>query len=201
MRSLVLVLALFLLAAVSAHAQATGTCASQYVGSPSCPYQWAGTTSVAFTGDGNGLGFTGMTTQCRADFGPGARMCKSEEVMDSDTLNPNSLPASGCWLRPSWRPIASSSTSADGLGLDETGMTRAPSDMSCVGWTIGGGGIITSQRGLILGPPGSNNLGACTQARPAACCKPIAVGEPQASVMFRAGVGVIAMLSMMKGGA
>jgi hypothetical protein len=63
-----------------------------HIGSPACPYQWAGVTSVAFDGSGNGLGFVGMTTQCRADFGPAARMCKSEEIMDSDTLNFNAIP-------------------------------------------------------------------------------------------------------------
>jgi hypothetical protein len=200
MRSMLL-LFLALFAASTSTAQVTGSCAPELVGSPSCPYQWVGATSVAFTGDGNGLGLVGMTTQCRADFGPGSRMCKSEEVMDSDTLNPNSIPAVGCWLRPSWRPVASSQATIDGLALDETGMARIPSDMSCIGWTIGGGGVITDVRGLILGPPNRNNLGACTQARPVACCKPIAVGEPQASMMLPTGVGMLAMLSMMKGDA
>ena len=63
------------------------------------PYQWVGATTVAFTGDGNGLGFVGMTSQCRAEFGAGARMCTSEEVMNSDTLNLNAIPEEGSWLR------------------------------------------------------------------------------------------------------
>ena len=85
-----------------------------HVGSAACQYQWVGVTTVAYDGSGNGLGFTGMTSQCRADFGPGARMCKSEEVTDSDTLNFNAIPAVGrmeslrdgsavpagsCWIR------------------------------------------------------------------------------------------------------
>ena len=68
-----------------------------------CPFQWVGVTSIAFDGAGNGLGFVGMTTQCRADFGPGVRMCKSAEIMDSDTLNFNDIPTEGCWVRPTWR--------------------------------------------------------------------------------------------------
>ena len=50
--------------------------------------------AATYDGSGNGLGFVGMTTKCRADFGPGARMCTSSEIMDSDTLNPKkSAPA------------------------------------------------------------------------------------------------------------
>jgi hypothetical protein len=33
-----------------------------------------------------------------------------------------------------------------------------------------------------------------------ACCKRIVVGEPQASMMLPTGLGVLAMLSMLKGG-
>jgi hypothetical protein len=99
------------------------------------PHQWVGTTSVSFTGDGNGLGFVGMTAQCRADFGPGARMCKSDEVLDSDTLNPNAIPSGGCWLRPSWSPhTASENFGGTVRGLDESGISGDPSHgLTCRG--------------------------------------------------------------------
>lgn len=174
------------------------------VGSPAHaqnPYQWVGATSVSFTGDGNGLGFVGMTTQCRADFGPGARMCKSEEIMDSDTLNLNGIPEQGCWVRPSWRSGASA--------LDESGAESTGTMMSCGGWTRSTG----ATSGLVLLPGGGLNTVVpvgpadevvpvlCSTARPVACCKPFPVAEPQASMMLPTGVGVLAMLSMMKGGA
>ena len=91
---LIIPAALMILAASAAQAQATN------------PYQWVGFTTTTFDGSGNGFGVTSMTTQCRADFGPGARMCKSSEYMDSDTLNPSGIPEDGAWLRPSWRGFA-----------------------------------------------------------------------------------------------
>ena len=91
---LILSAALMILAATAHHAQAAD------------PYQWVGYTTTAFDGSGNGFGFTLMTSACRADFGPGARMCKSSEYMDSDTLNPSGIPVDGAWLRPSWRGFA-----------------------------------------------------------------------------------------------
>lgn len=197
-----LILLLVLVSSSSAVAQAIGSCAPSDVGSPSCPYQWVGATSVEFTGDGNGLGLVGMTTQCRADFGPGARMCKSEELMDSDTLNPNAVPQQGCWVRPSWRPGGNS-------GLDESGTEGGGESMSCRGWTVAN----AVQSGLTLLPGGGlatrttnpqsdeTTPISCNTARPVACCKPIAVGEPQASMMLPTGVGMLAMWSMMKGGA
>ncbi len=187
MRILVLAVALVLLSAATAHAQATGSCAPQYVGSPSCPYQWVGITSVAFTGSGNGQGFVGMTSQCRVDFGPGARMCRSDEILRSDTLNPN-VAAGGCWVRPTYQP------GFVGGVLDSSGTIIDNSLLACRGWTA------TAAGGLTL-TPGGFIAGECSNAKPVACCKPIAVGEPQASLMLPTGVSVLAMLSILKGGA
>lgn len=200
MRFLVLLVAL--LAAPAAYSQSVSNpCAGFGQGSSACPYQWVGATSVAFTGNGNGLGFVGMTTQCRADFGPGARMCQSSEVLESDTLNLNAIPAAGCWVRPSWRPVASGS-SGDILGLDESGQAwDARVRMTCSAWTATGEGSSGPVTGLVLSVNGGIEPAACISARPVACCKPIAVGEPQASLMLPTGVGILALLSMLKGGA
>ncbi len=119
---------LMILAAAAAQAQAAD------------PYQWVGFTSQDFDGVGNGFGFTLMTAQCRVDFGPGARMCKSSEYMDSDTLNPSGIPVEGAWIRPSWRGLYG----ADPQALDESGWSGNTRDLSCSGWSF----TNASRRGL-----------------------------------------------------
>ncbi len=171
MRILILAVALMLLPALSAHAQAIGTCAPQYVGSPSYPYQWVGATSVAYTGNGNGIGLLGMSTQCRADFGPGARMCSSAEILDSDTLNPSAL-GTACWVRPTYQPgyqgVADLSGANPENGSGDLGA------YACSGWTRSDSGLW----GLTLTANGGVGPGRCDIAKPVACCKPIAVGGP-----------------------
>ena len=168
------------------------------IASAADPYQWVGATSIAVTGDGNGLGYVGMTTQCRADFGPGARMCKSEEVMDSDTLNPNAIPAAGCWIRPSWR------LGDVGSALDESGATGSPLTMTCKRWTSANPMLY----GLVLFPNGGFSSDAdpdgptkCSISRPVACCKPTPVPAPSASLSIPIGAGALVWLSMLKGSA
>lgn len=191
-----LVFALVLLASLSTKAQTVGSCAAADIGSPSCPYQWIGATSVAFKGDGNGLGFVGMTSQCRADYGAGARMCTSAEILASDTLNLNAIPSAGCWVRPSFQTDASSNY-LDGSGSIDN------ETMSCRGWSVKsiGRGLVLMPTGG-LGPFADAGDGAtgftCDQSRPVACCKPIAVGEPQASMMLPAGIGVLAAFSALR---
>jgi hypothetical protein len=153
------------------------------------PYQWVGNTSIGYT---CGDGFLLMTTQCRADFGPGTRMCKSEEIMDSDTLNPNGIPMDGCWLRPSWRPH----TNGDNiiLALDESGVVGAPSSLTCGGWRNAG-------LGLTIQPDGSFTLRSASETRPVACCKPTPVAEPSAALSLPIGAMGLVGLSMLKGSA
>jgi len=173
---IILAAALMILAASGAQAQATD------------PYQWVGFTTTTFDGSGNGFGFTSMTTQCRADFGPGARMCKSSEYMDSDTLNPSGIPADGAWLRPSWRGFS------EGRALDESGVARALPDLACEGWNN------TAPEGLILTPNGSFGHESCATARPVTCCAPVPIPEPAASLSLPIGAMGLAGLSMLKGG-
>lgn len=194
MRHAALATLIALLLPLSAYAQALGSCAPELIGSPSCPYQWVGATTVSFTGDGNGLGFVGMTTQCRADFGPGSRMCTSSEIINSDTLNPNSIPAQGCWVKPSPRLGDASALAL----LDDSGIRHQYYDLNCLGWRSSSsnfGLTLTSDGVLISAEPAAS----CSAAKPIACCKPIAVGEPQASMMLPAGVGVLAALSSLRG--
>lgn len=165
------------------------------------PYQWVGVTSVAFTGDGNGLGFVGMTTQCRADFGPGARMCRSEEVLDSDTLNPNAIPAQGCWLRPSWRPFSGLASANSDRAFDESGLAgivgpaTGLDQMTCLSWAVADG----AYRGLTLYAAGNFGAQSCSVARPAACCRPTPVPSPTSSLSIPIGAAGLLGLSMLRG--
>lgn len=158
------------------------------------PYQWVGATTVAYDGGGNGLGFVGMTTQCRADFGPGARMCKSAEIMDSDTLNLNAIPAAGCWVRPVFVPTG------DSRSLDVSGQGSQAEFATCDSWknTIDGGG---TWRGLTLTATGGFDTEPCDVPRSVACCKPTPVPAPISSLSLPIGVGALAGLSMLKGDA
>jgi hypothetical protein len=169
-----------------------------HVGSPACPYQWVGATTVLYDGSGNGLGFIGMTSECRGEFGAGARMCTSQEIMDSDTNNLNAIPAVGCWVRPSWRPNGGSSST-----LDESGLSFTSSSMTCNAWTRADSG----QTGLLLGPEGSMRVydqgtgfeAQCDIPRSVACCKPTPVPAPSASLSLPIGTMGLLGLSMLKG--
>jgi len=172
LRSIVIAFALFLTAS-TAYSQGNACTVNfgAHIGSPACPYQWVGATSISFDGSGNGLGFVGMTTQCRADFGPGARMCTSKEIMESDTLDPNAIPAEGCWVRPVLLSIA--------WQTDVSGAKELAGDgMSCHGWSFSSSGL----KGLRLTSAGgfdSRGLGSrCSQVLPIACCKPTPIPVP-----------------------
>ena len=161
------------------------TLAASTASAQTAPYQWVGATTGAFTGT---AGFVTLTTACRADYGPGARMCKSEEIMDSDTLNALAIPAEGCWVRPSWRLKYDY-----GTVVDESGVEGAPRHLTCWGWSSEGSAA------LALQSDGSFKALSCrVDARPVACCKPTPVPEPSASLSLP--LGLLA-LSMMKGGA
>jgi len=194
-----LLLASVLLLAAPVFAQ-TDYCATFGPGSPSCPYQWVGATATLYDGSGNGLGFVGMTSQCRAEYGPGARMCTSQEVLDSDTLNLNGIPSSGCWVRPSWRSISTASFSS--LALDESGVSGevAPGSgdndtFTCRGWTN------DFRNGLSLLPTGGFQRQLCSVARSVACCAPTPIPSPTSSLSIPIGAGALVGLASMRGGA
>jgi hypothetical protein len=184
MRTLVLSLLLSLVVVASAQAQ-------------NDPYQWVGLTSVDFTGDGNGLGFVGMTTQCRADYGAGARMCSSVEILQSDNLNPNAIPPEDCWVRASIAGFATGG-SINFYAIDASGAFASASGLTCGQW--GADTSPTAGNGLVLSDDGRFRTALCSESRPAACCKPTPVGEPISSLTIPIGAGALAGLSMLKGG-
>jgi hypothetical protein len=126
-------------------------------------------------------------------------MCRSEEILDSDTLNLNAIPADGCWIRPSWRPTGGANS------VDESGLYGDLNRMSCGGWgsTTAGGGLILSGSNALPSNPGIVPIGTfrtadCSEARSVACCKPTPVPSPTSSLMLPIGVSGLAALSLIK---
>ena len=165
-----------------------------HVGSPACPYQWVGATTVLYDGSGNGLGFIGMTSQCRGEFGAGARMCTSQEILDSDTHNINAIPIDGCWVRPVFQFLMDGSQTV----LDASGLSGSASSLQCGGWNTGSTGL-PGPLGLTLQPDGTFVRRLCTEARPVACCKPTPVPAPTSSLSLPIGAMGLVGLSMTRG--
>jgi hypothetical protein len=170
--------ALFILTAATASAQ-------------SDPYMWVGATTTTFTGDGNGGGFVAMTTQCRTDYGATARMCSSQEILESLTLDLAAIPAAGCWIRPI------SEATLNGYVQDVPNVLAG----SCEGWKNAQSnwfGLVLLDTGGLEG--GENNGALCSVPRSVACCKPTPIPEPQASLGLPIGAVTLAALSIVKGG-
>lgn len=157
------------------------------------PYQWVGNTTTLYDGAGNGLGFVGMTSQCRAEFGAGARMCTSQEILESDTLNFNAFAPSGCWVRPIYQPHGNgtgtvSTLDASGRGQNG-GFGSNDGTMSCQGWSA------TIQYGLSVNAAGGFEPALCSQTRAIACCSPTPVPGPTSSLPIGTlGIAVLASL-------
>jgi hypothetical protein len=173
--------AFIVISAASVQAQATD------------PYQWVGTTTQRFNGNG---GFLSMTTACRDDFGLGARMCSTVEILESIMLTPN---IDECWVRPIFQPIGNGLSStvvldATGVYLDGVSGGEQPKDFTCNGWTTNN----SSRNGLVLKVSGGFQVKGCGGNRPVACCAPIPVAEPSASLSIPTGVLGLALLSISR---
>ena len=120
--------------------------------------------------------------------------------MDSDTLNLNAIPVNGCWVRPTFQPVATGNTiytpslDVSGAFLVGTSGTNFPDDFSCNGWSEAS----SSSRGLTLTGSGGFGKQNCSDARPVACCKPTPIPEPSASLSLPVGVMGLAGLAAMK---
>jgi hypothetical protein len=170
MRFAVLVLALLLSA--SANAQQLD------------PWQLVGHTTTAHQG---GEGVRTFTLACQADYGSAARMCTSEEVLNT-IVWPTLTEAA--WVRPT---IVSSST--DGI-VDASGIKQTRFYLSCQGWGTTSSGLT----GLTVNPGGGLKAyddlltNVCSIPKPVACCR--RVPEPTASLMLP--VGGLACLGLAK---
>ena len=100
-----------------------------------------------------GQGMLEMHALCQADFGSSARLCTSKEFFLSPTAT---APTTDSWCHPS--------PGGQFGQYDFTGMFLSADGSTCDGWgnTSGSGFLIRS-----VGRPGT---GACSVARPVACC-------------------------------
>ena len=118
--------------------------------------------------------------------------------MDSDTLNSIGIPAEGCWIRPSWRPVTATTSGAGFTrALEETGQANDRRNLTCSGWSSKSG----SNRALVIQPTGGFSGENCDIPRPVTCCAPVPIPEPSASLSLPIGAVGLAGLSMLKGGA
>ena len=108
-------------------------------------------------------GFGGI---CRDEFGPGARMCKSTEILDSTTL-PDSGALMRCWVRPVFQPLArDAGTDPEPVVLDASGQDNFTSpgltrgSLSCSGWASSKNTL----EGLLVNPSFTNQLHPCDLA-------------------------------------
>jgi len=128
-------------------------------GPPAAALQFVGRTVQTLSG---GAGVLTYSQACQTDFGPGHRMCTSEEVMNTVALP--ALSGGPSWVRPVLALAAGGNgqyfVEASGVG------TNGAAQLSCSGWNS------TGNDGLTVDAGGSFELLSCSAGRTVACCGP-----------------------------
>ena len=119
------------------------------------PYQLVGFSTMGFHGH---AGVRAMTNDCQESFGPGARMCKSTEVLETVVWPQGDV--SAAWLQP---VFVSGSTGTDASGV----FNASPLRLSCDGWSKETGS------GLTVNSEGEFRTSGCDNSRRVACCRPV----------------------------
>ena len=117
---------------------------------PEPSFQLVGFTQSTHVGDDGLLGFSAA---CQDEFGPGTRICRTDEVAETTALPVGIDPLARAHIRPDLMPT----------GLDST--TRI-SSLTCTGWTLSSSshtGFAVTGRGAFL------NV-ACNTPMSVACC-------------------------------
>jgi hypothetical protein len=161
------------LTAAAAHAQAAD------------PYQLVGFSTNSVFGD---EGVIEMGIECQADFGWGARMCASTEVMET-VVFPQGL-AGDAWIQPAYKGFGFGGSGSSYRVLEASGRVNS-SGMNCNGWTG------TTGTGLSVSNVGGFSEAGCAIARPVACCQPIPISEPPTSMLQGTGVAALALLAAL----
>ena len=126
------------------------------------PFQLVGFTTNTVVGD---AGVLQMSRECWLEFGDGARMCTSVEVMETTALPGQSGSPPG-WVRPVYAPHR-------GTGYLDASGYKAGLTVTCEGWaTLVGSGMAVS-------PTGAFSARACNALTPVACCAPTPIPEPK----------------------
>jgi hypothetical protein len=110
-----------------------------------------------------GSGVLELNLECRADFGPTARMCDSLEVMR--TTNGSGGLSGSAWVRPVFQPTGSTGA------IDASGLfvTKGSQALSCNGWKDTTGTFT----GLSVDGRGRFSTSSCTSGKHVACCTPV----------------------------
>jgi hypothetical protein len=145
---------------------------------------------VTSTSQQGGEGVRTFTLACQEDYGPAARMCTTEEVLNTIVWPPLEADA---WVRPVIvSGDSSSNTDVSGVGGGARRLSRdgwADSTKNTSGITVTTSGAMTT-----LVPGGTLT---CDELRRVACCK--RVPEPSAALSLPIGAMGLAGLAAMKG--
>jgi len=120
--------------------------------------EYVGNTLDTFNG---GRGVATYTNACNAEY-EGSRMCTSEEFLNTGAF-PEILGAA--WIRPTFVPVADTSTSSQPVALDMSGQSGSVGSLSCDGWNSNSG------YGLLVDLGGRFRVSVCSTVYAVACCR------------------------------
>ena len=131
-------------------------------GPPAAAMQFVGRTTGTFNGS---QGVLAYSAACQTDFGPGHRICTSEELLN--TVDLPALAGGPSWIRPTFVPVGGGSVA---VFVDMSGAISSSSSvhLTCDGWSYSQSGFT----GLTVGASGEFELLACNAGRTVACCGP-----------------------------
>ena len=115
------------------------------------------------------------------------RMCTSSEILNTATV-PQGL-VGPAWVRPVWQHDTSAGQ------LDDSGVRGDSGQLTCYSGTLSG----FNASGLTVGENGSFEVLPCETPRPIACCHPVVVPEPSASLGLSTGVFALLALNATRG--
>lgn len=119
--------------------------------------QYVGNSAITTKG---GAGVAALTGLCFDEFGAGARICTSEEVLLSTEPLPVDANADPQWV------LATFVSGAFKI-FDTSGIEGQPHTLSCLGWRSNS----SSYQGLTVSDVGSFERKGCNVLRQVACCQ------------------------------
>jgi hypothetical protein len=126
-------------------------------GPPATAMQFVGRSTDTFNGS---QGVLTYSAACQADFGPGHRMCTSEEILN--TVELPALTGGPSWVRPTFAPVGGLALVVDMSGVGENSTAL----LSCQGWNDANSAF----KGVTVDAGGSFELLGCNGSRTVACC-------------------------------
>jgi hypothetical protein len=110
----------------------------------------AGSSQYNFVGFSSGTtdataGLFGMNAICQADYGPEARMAKSDEVAEENSIP--TLTTTAAWVRPVLILAASTGSSGGFRIWDYSGYSTGSADVTCQNWSTTSGSALSIKSG------------------------------------------------------